>query len=68
MLQIHQCANYFYNFVSRLCPYLYDLAHMNPENAKICMQDLIKEKHDEFKSNKRTYPNMDTVCIKLYCI
>lgn len=49
-----------------MCPYLYDLAHVNPESAKICVQEIIREKHDEFEKNKRKYPDMDTVCMKLY--
>lgn len=59
-------ANYFCNFNVRLCPYLYDLAHMNAEMAKTCIQEVIKEKHDEFERSKRKYPEMDTVCIILH--
>lgn len=56
---------YFHNFNFRLCPYLYDLAHMDAANAKICIQEVIKEKHDKFEENKKKYPEMDTVCILL---
>jgi len=49
------------NFYFRLCPYLYDLAHMNAENAKICIQEVIKEKYNKFEKNKTRYPDMDTV-------
>lgn len=45
----------------RLSPYLYDLAHMNPENAQTCIQEVIKEKHNEFEKNKTKYPDMDTL-------
>ncbi|TGZ53716.1 Uncharacterized protein DBV15_06469 [Temnothorax longispinosus] len=49
-----------FQIFDRLCPYLYDLAHMNPENAKTCIQEVIKEKHNEFEKNKTRYPDMDT--------
>lgn len=49
------------NFYFRLCPYLYDLAHMNPENAKTYIQEVIKEKHNKFEKNKMSYPDMNTV-------
>ncbi|XP_071635912.1 nucleolar protein 14 homolog [Temnothorax longispinosus] len=50
-----------FQIFDRLCPYLYDLAHMNPENAKTCIQEVIKEKHNEFEKNKTRYPDMDTL-------
>ena len=56
------------NFYFRLCPYLYDLAHMNSENAKICIQEVIKEKYDKFEKNKTKYPGMDTVRQRSYKI
>lgn len=49
------------NFYFRLCPYLYDLTHMNPENTRTCIQEIIKEKHNKFEKNKTRYPDMDTV-------
>ncbi|KYM81735.1 Nucleolar protein 14, partial [Atta colombica] len=50
-----------FQIFDRLCPYLYDLAHMNSENAKICIQEVIKEKYDKFEKNKTKYPGMDTL-------
>lgn len=47
----------------RLCPYLYDLAHANPENANICMIEILKQKHEEFEKNRKKYPNIDTFII-----
>ncbi|XP_011161923.2 nucleolar protein 14 homolog [Solenopsis invicta] len=47
-----------FQMFDRLCPYLYDLAHMNPQNAETYIQQVIKEKHIEFEKNKTTYPNM----------
>jgi hypothetical protein len=42
---------------------------MDPGNAKNCIQEIIKEKHEHFEKNKKKYPNMDTVYIyKLYII
>lgn len=50
-----------FEIFDRLCPYLYDLAHMNAENAKTCIQEVIKEKYNKFEKNKTKYPNMDTL-------
>jgi len=36
---------------------------MDPGNAKNCVQEIIKEKHEHFEKNKKKYPGMDTVCI-----
>lgn len=51
-----------YVLVFRLSPFLYDLAHLNPENTKFVVQAIIKEKHKEFEKNKKKYPYLDTVC------
>jgi len=40
------------NFYFTLFPYLYDLVHMNAENAKTCIQEVIKEKYNKFEKNK----------------
>ncbi|KYN32734.1 Nucleolar protein 14 [Trachymyrmex septentrionalis] len=50
-----------FQIFDRLCPYLYDLAHMNSENAKICIQEVIEEKYDKFEKNKTKYPGVDTL-------
>ncbi|XP_024936270.1 nucleolar protein 14 homolog isoform X2 [Cephus cinctus] len=50
-----------FQIFDRLCPHLYDLAHMNPLNTKICIQEVIKEKHEEFERNKKRYPGLDTL-------
>ncbi|XP_066598447.1 nucleolar protein 14 homolog isoform X2 [Prorops nasuta] len=50
-----------FQIFDRLCPYLYDLVQGNPQNAKICIQEVLKEKHEEFEKNKKKYPNLDTL-------
>lgn len=50
-----------FDIFDRLCPYLYDLAQINPENAKSCIEEIIKEKHEIFEKSKKKYPNMDTL-------
>ncbi|KZC12171.1 PREDICTED: nucleolar protein 14 homolog [Dufourea novaeangliae] len=50
-----------FQIFDRLCPFVYDLAHMNSENAKMCIQEIIKEKHAEFEKHKKKYPNLDTL-------
>lgn len=48
-------------FRYRLCPHLYDLAQANAVNAKTCIQELMKEKHEKFESRQKKYPGIDTV-------
>ncbi|XP_054015738.1 nucleolar protein 14 homolog [Hylaeus anthracinus] len=50
-----------FQVMDRLSPFIYDLAQMNPENAKTVMQEIIKEKHEEFEKNKKKYPELDTL-------
>lgn len=50
-----------FNVFDRLSPYLYDLAHVNPESTKVYFQEIIKEKHEEFEKNKKNYPGLDTL-------
>ena len=45
-----------FQIIDRLSPFLYDLAHVNPENTKTVIQEIIKEKHEEFEKNKHKYP------------
>lgn len=56
----------YVNFYFRLCPYLYDLAHMNPENAETYIQEVLKEKHNKFEKNKMRYPDMNTVRLYIH--
>ncbi|XP_031834116.2 nucleolar protein 14 homolog l(3)07882 [Nomia melanderi] len=51
----------FFNIFDRLCPFIYDLAHMNSENAKTAIQEIIKEKHETYEKNKKKYPFLDTL-------
>ncbi|XP_078047540.1 nucleolar protein 14 homolog l(3)07882 [Augochlora pura] len=48
-----------FNIFDRLCPFLYDLAHMNPLNAKTTIQEIINEKHQKFEKNKKRHPDLD---------
>ncbi|KAK9305827.1 hypothetical protein QLX08_003328 [Tetragonisca angustula] len=50
-----------FQIIDRLCPFLYDLAHLNPQNASSVTQEIIKEKHKDFEKNKRKYPDLDTL-------
>ncbi|XP_076681466.1 nucleolar protein 14 homolog l(3)07882 isoform X1 [Andrena cerasifolii] len=50
-----------FQIIDRLSPFLYDLAHVNPENTKTVIQEIIKEKHEEFEKNKHKYPGLDTL-------
>ena len=50
-----------FQIIDRLSPFLYDLAHLNPQNAKSVIQGIIKEKHNDFERNKKRYPDLDTL-------
>ncbi|CAK9823662.1 Nucleolar protein 14 homolog [Anthophora retusa] len=50
-----------FQIVDGLSPFLYDLAHLNPANARTVVQAIIKEKHEEFEKNKKKYPGLDTL-------
>ncbi|XP_033319002.1 nucleolar protein 14 homolog [Bombus bifarius] len=50
-----------FQIMDRLSPFLYDLAHLNPQNAKSVIQAIIKEKHNEFEKNKKRHPDLDTL-------
>ncbi|XP_003707475.1 nucleolar protein 14 homolog l(3)07882 [Megachile rotundata] len=50
-----------FQIIDRLSPFLYDLAHVNPQNTKNIIQAIIKEKHEEFEKNKKRYPDLDTL-------
>ncbi|XP_003397298.2 nucleolar protein 14 homolog [Bombus terrestris] len=50
-----------FQIMDRLSPFLYDLAHLNSQNAKSVIQGIIKEKHNDFEKNKKRYPGLDTL-------
>lgn len=47
--------------LDRLCPHLYDLAHINPEQTTMSFQGVIKEKQNEFRENEKKYPDLDAI-------
>lgn len=47
--------------IDRLCPYLYDLSHINPEQTTMSFQRVIKEKQNDFRENEKTYPDLDVL-------
>ncbi|XP_046747875.1 nucleolar protein 14 [Diprion similis] len=55
-------ANCFQIF-DRLCPHLYDLTHALPENAKTCIQEMMKEKHETFELHQKKYPELGTLIL-----
>ncbi|XP_076761645.1 nucleolar protein 14 homolog l(3)07882 [Xylocopa sonorina] len=58
-----------FQIIDRLSPFLYDLAHLNSQNARTVVQAIIKEKHDNFEKNKKKYPDLDTlIFFKLVCL
>ncbi|KAK0092627.1 hypothetical protein PV326_001004 [Microctonus aethiopoides] len=49
--------------IDRLCPHLYDLGQVNASNTATCVQNLLKEKHENFKKNPKKYPGLDTLIL-----
>ncbi|KAG4067854.1 hypothetical protein HA402_010540 [Bradysia odoriphaga] len=47
--------------IDRLCPHLYDLSHINPEQTTISFQGVIKEKQNDFRENEKAYPDLDVL-------
>lgn len=47
--------------LDRLCPHLYDLSHINPEETTMSFQGVIKEKQNELRENEKRYPDMDAL-------
>lgn len=47
--------------IDRLCPHLYDLSHINPEQTTMSFQGVIKEKQNDFRDNEKEYPGLDTL-------
>ncbi|KAM0726823.1 Nucleolar protein 14 [Formica fusca] len=52
-----------FQICDRLCPYLYDLAYLNPTNTKNYVEEILKEKYDKFAKNRKRYPGMDTLIL-----
>ncbi|XP_046609585.1 nucleolar protein 14 [Neodiprion virginianus] len=52
-----------FQIFDRLCPHLYDLTHALPGNAKTCIQEIMKEKHDTFELHQKKYPDLDTLIL-----
>ncbi|XP_043588094.1 nucleolar protein 14 homolog [Bombus pyrosoma] len=52
-----------FQIIDRLSPFLYDLAHLNSQNAKCVIQGIIREKHNNFEKNKKRYPGLDTLIL-----
>ncbi|OXU29063.1 hypothetical protein TSAR_015178 [Trichomalopsis sarcophagae] len=51
----------FFKIFDRLCPHLYDLTQANPVGTKIHLQEILKQKHDQFENNIKVYPGLDTL-------
>lgn len=47
--------------LDRLCPHLYDLSHINPEQTTMSFQGVVKEKQNELRQNEKKYPDMDAL-------
>uniref|UniRef100_A0A6M2DRW4 Putative nucleolar protein n=1 Tax=Xenopsylla cheopis TaxID=163159 RepID=A0A6M2DRW4_XENCH len=47
--------------LNQLTPYIYDLCQMNPANAYTCFMEVLKEKQQDFRKCKSSYPGLDTL-------
>lgn len=50
-----------FKILSNLTPQLYDLAQLNQEKIFNSMVDLIKEKQNDYRKNKKRYPDLDVL-------
>lgn len=44
-----------------LLPQIYDLAQLNPENTQNSMIEIMKEKHADYRKNKKAFPGLDVL-------
>ncbi|XP_055850814.1 nucleolar protein 14 homolog [Episyrphus balteatus] len=54
-------VSHSFQVFDKINPFLYDLIHMNPEKASLCLLDVIQEKYSEYKKNSKSYPGLDTL-------
>lgn len=54
---IQECFEIF----NYLVPQLYDLAQLNQESAQNSMLEVIKEKQEEYRKNRKRYPDLDVL-------
>lgn len=50
-----------FKIFDKINPFLYDLIHMNPEKASLCLLDVIQEKYSQYKKNSKVYPSLETL-------
>lgn len=55
-----ELTNAFKCFDSLICHY-YNIAQMDPLNAKNCVIEVIKEKYEDFKKYPKRFPGLDTL-------
>lgn len=48
-----------FKILSCIIPQLFDLSQLNPENAHQSIVEVIKEKHVEYRKNKKVYPTLE---------
>lgn len=51
----------FFKLFNELCPHLYDLVQISPQETTDILKSIIKEKHEKFQKKKKSYPDFDTV-------
>ncbi|XP_043273708.1 nucleolar protein 14 homolog [Venturia canescens] len=52
-----------FQILDRLCPHLYDLAQASAQNTATCVQNILRNKHDEFEINRKKYPGLETLIL-----
>lgn len=51
-----------FRILDRLCPFLYDLAQINPTETTQCFLEVIKEKQNDFRGGQiKHFPTLDTL-------
>lgn len=47
--------------LDKLMPHLFDLIQISSEKMSLCLIEVIKEKHRDFKKNSKNFPELDTL-------
>ncbi|KAL5284101.1 NOP14 family protein [Megaselia abdita] len=50
-----------FKVLDKLMPHLFDLIQIGSEKMSLCLIEVIKEKHRDFKKNPKNFPELDTL-------
>lgn len=50
-----------FKVLKELSPFMFDLVQMNPNDTSQCFLEVLKEKYDDFLSNRKLFPKLETL-------